>query len=174
MFLRLLALFTLVPIVELYLLLELGQRMGWLSTLALVLLTGALGAALARSQGLQVLRKVQAETARGALPTEALLDGLMIFVAGAVLLTPGLLTDFAGFFLLVPAGRRWVRQLVSRRLGKRFRSVRRGPVRPPGASPPGGAPPWPENLRSSGPQQVIVVDHRPVDATGDDDKQLSD
>lgn len=184
MFLRLLALFTLVPLVELYLLVAIGQQMGLVPTLALVLSTGALGAALARSQGLKVLRQVQAETARGVLPAEALLDGLMIFLAGAVLLTPGLLTDLTGFFLLIPAGRRWVRQAVRRRLGQRFPAVHMtgGPRAPTGG-------PWPPHSQSSQsrttqsqttqaratPQQVIVVDHRKVEEPpADADKQLSD
>lgn len=173
MFLRLLALFTLVPLIELFLLVELGKRMGLVPTLALVLFTGVLGAALARSQGLRVLRQVQAEMARGALPAEALMEGLMIFIAGAVLLTPGLLTDLAGFFLLLPFGRRLIRQQVSRRLKRRFRTVSSvgGPTSP-------GA--WPGQTGSTKTrQQVIVVDHRPVQEADDadeppDDRRLSD
>lgn len=197
MFLRLLALFTLVPLVELFLLVELGSRMGLLLTIALVLFTGALGAALARSQGVRVLRQVQTEMARGGLPAEALLDGLMIFIAGAVLLTPGLLTDLAGFFLLVPVGRTWVRGRVQRWLKGRVRTVVSGPggVHVGGGSPHGGgnpfgggapfgdAPfqrePFGPNARSGSPQQVIVVDHRPVDddestSTQQPDRQLTD
>ena len=185
MFLRLLALFTLVPLVELFLLVELGSRMGLLPTIALVLFTGALGAALARSQGVRVLRQVQAEMARGGLPTEALLDGLMIFIAGAVLLTPGLLTDLAGFFLLVPASRTWVRGRVQRWLKGRVRTVVSGPggVHVGGGSPFGGDPfqrePFGPSAGNGSPQQVIVVDHRPVDddestSTQQPDRQLND
>lgn len=192
MFLRLLALFTLVPLVELFLLMEVGSRLGLLPTIALVLFTGALGAALARSQGVRVLRQVQAETARGGLPTEALLEGLMIFVAGAVLLTPGLLTDFAGFFLLVPAGRTWVRRRVQRWLKGRVRTVVSGPGGvhvgggTPGGSPFGDSPsgrspfqrePFGPSAGKGSPQQVIVVDSRPVDDEPKEpgpDRQLSD
>ncbi len=173
MFFRLLALFTLVPLLELFLLVQIGKRMGLVPTLALVLFTGVLGAALARSQGLRVLRQVQAEMARGALPTEALMEGLMIFIAGAVLLTPGLLTDLAGFFLLLPFGRRLVRRQISRRLKSRFRTV----SSVGGSATQGEWPGQTDNPRVR--QQVIVVDHRPVEEPSDeddpaDDRRLSD
>jgi UPF0716 protein FxsA len=113
MFLRLLLLFTLVPLVELYLLIEIGGAIGVAPTIAIVIVTGVIGAALARWQGLGVLRRVQDDLAAGRPPTDALIDGLLIFVAGAVLLTPGLITDTLGFLLLVPAGRAAVRKLVS-------------------------------------------------------------
>ncbi len=113
MFLRLLLLFTLVPLVELYLLIEIGGAIGVAPTIAIVIVTGVIGAALARWQGLGVLRRLQDDLSAGRPPTDALIDGLLIFVAGAVLLTPGLITDALGFLLLVPAGRAAVRRLVS-------------------------------------------------------------
>lgn len=123
MFFRLFLLFTIVPLVELYLLIVLGRHLGPLPTVALVLLTGALGAALARSQGLATLARVRTEMAEGGLPADALVDGLMILIAGAVLLTPGLLTDLLGFFLLVPYGRNLIRRAVKERMR---RAVERG------------------------------------------------
>ena len=119
MFFRLLLLFTVVPLVELFLLLRIGRWIGALATVALVVLTGALGAWLARTQGLRTFQRVQREWQGGQVPTEALLDGLLILIAGAVLLTPGLLTDLLGFFLLTPWGRRTVRQAVARRFRRR-------------------------------------------------------
>lgn len=119
MFVRLLLLFTVVPFVELLLLIELGRHVGLAPTLALVLATGVLGAALARWQGLATLRRVQTELDAGRLPAGPLVDGLLILVAGAVLLTPGLLTDLLGFALLVPATRAAVRRWVSRALRTR-------------------------------------------------------
>jgi UPF0716 protein FxsA len=113
MFLRLLLLFTLVPLLELFLLIKIGGAIGVAPTIAIVIVTGVLGAALARWQGLGVLRRLQDDLAAGRPPTDALIDGLLIFVAGAVLLTPGLITDALGFLLLVPAGRAAVRKLVS-------------------------------------------------------------
>ncbi len=120
MFFRLLLLFTTIPLIELALLVEIGQHLGAPATVALVLFTGVLGAGLAKSQGVKTLARLQAELQQGRMPTDALLDGLMIFVAGAVLLTPGLLTDVFGFLLLVPAGRGVVRRAVAKRLRQRF------------------------------------------------------
>jgi UPF0716 protein FxsA len=119
-FLRLLLLFTLVPLVELYLLIRIGGVIGVVPTIAIVVVTGALGAALARRQGLGVLRRLQEDLAGGRPPTDALIDGLLILVAGAMLLTPGLITDAAGFLLLVPAGRKVVRRAVSAAFARRL------------------------------------------------------
>lgn len=122
---RLLALFILVPLAELMLLVEIGRYVGLLPTLALVVATGIVGAWLARRQGLGVLRQVRAEMADGRIPAGPLVDGILILVAGAVLMTPGVLTDLLGFFCLVPAGRRYLK----RRIGERLEgAVRRGEV----------------------------------------------
>lgn len=122
MFVRLLVLFTVVPLVELALLIAIGRWVGLLPTIALVLFTGTLGAWLARSQGLKTFQRVRQEWLEGRIPTDALLDGLLILVAGAVLLTPGLLTDLTGFFLLVPVGRRRVRRALADWFRRRARS----------------------------------------------------
>ena len=114
MFLRLLALFTLVPIAEVCLLIFAGRHIGFGATVAIVLATGVLGAWLARREGLKVLTAVQSEISLGKLPARHLLEGLLILIAGAVLLTPGFLTDAAGFFLLLPWGRRVVSSVASR------------------------------------------------------------
>ena len=122
---QLLLLFVAVPIVEMYLLIRIGEAIGWPPTLALVLVTGVLGATLARRQGLSALRRIQEETAAGRVPGDALFDGALILVAGAVLITPGVLTDVFGFLCLVPAFRRMLR----RRLSERFATaVREGRV----------------------------------------------
>ncbi len=109
----LLVLFIGVPLVELALLIQLGKVVGLLPTLALIVLTGALGAALARRQGLAVIGKVRAEIAEGRIPAGQIVDGVIILVAAAVLMTPGVLTDAAGFLCLVPAFRKrlkgWLR-----------------------------------------------------------------
>lgn len=119
MFVRLALLFTVVPLAELYLLIEVGRFIGVAATVLIVVLTGVLGAWLARRQGLAVFRQVQTSLAAGQLPTDAIVDGVLILVAGGVLLTPGLITDSLGFLLLIPAGRRQVRKLVRRMLAKR-------------------------------------------------------
>ena len=105
MFAKLLLLFTAVPLLELWLLIEVGKRIGTIPTILLVAITGFLGVLLARSQGLQAIYKMQEEMRDGFLPTGELIDGACILVGGAFLLTPGLVTDLAGFSLLIPITR---------------------------------------------------------------------
>lgn len=140
MFLRLLLLFTAVPLLELALLLEIGKLAGLPATLALVLGTGILGAWLAKREGLKTLTRVREEMAAGRLPAEALLDGLLILIAGAVLLTPGLLTDLTGFVLLIPASRRAIRLRIAARMRRGLESEDPRVIifddRPKGPSPP--------------------------------------
>jgi len=124
MFIRLLLLFTLVPLLELYLLIRVGEVIGIWATVGLVIGTGALGAFLTRLEGLRVLRRVQTELGQGHVPTDRLLDGLLIVIAGAVLLTPGLITDALGFFLLVPRSRRLIRKAVTSAFERRFGASR--------------------------------------------------
>lgn len=117
MFGRLLLLFILTPLVELWLLMLVGSQLGPTPTIALVLGTGALGATLSRRQGLRTWLTIQKQMQQGKLPADAMLDGLMIFVAGLLLITPGILTDVVGFSLLVPL----VRQGLRHRLRESFR-----------------------------------------------------
>lgn len=118
---RLALLFVLVPLVELWLLVRMGGWIGVLPTIALVVLTGVAGAALARREGLRTLREARASLARGELPGRPLMDGMAILTGGALLLTPGLLTDVVGFALLLPPSRAQVRRLVRRSLERRIR-----------------------------------------------------
>ena len=121
----LLVLFIGVPFLELSILMEVHERLGWQSTLGLIILTGFLGAALARSQGVRTLTEIQKELARGQMPAARLVDGLLILLAGAVLITPGLLTDVVGFALLVPQ----LRNLFRDRLKNYFASkVQQGTI----------------------------------------------
>ena len=122
---KLLLLFILVPAVELALLIELGQHIGTLATLALIAGTGALGAFLARLQGLGVLRQMQIELAGGRLPASSIVDGVIILLAAALLVTPGILTDALGFLCLVPGFRRVVKRALWQRI---TRAVREGRV----------------------------------------------
>lgn len=123
MFARLFLLFVTVPVIELFLFLVIGREIGIFPTFAIILLTGVLGAALARSQGLRTLSKYREAMAQGRLPHEAVLDGLMILVAGALLLTPGFLTDTIGFLLLAPGVRKVVRSRLEHSLRERVRFV---------------------------------------------------
>lgn len=109
---RLALVFVIVPIVELMLLIQLGQAVGLLPTLLLVVLTGVGGAMLARAEGLRVFFQFQSQLASGQLPGQAMLDGASVLLGGAFLLTPGVLTDLVGFSLLVPFTRRWIHRRV--------------------------------------------------------------
>lgn len=118
---RLILIFVTVPLLELVILLQIGQWLGPMPTVALVVATGAAGAALARRQGIRAFLAVQRELAVGRLPGRSLLDGLSILVGGAFLLTPGVLTDLLGFALLIPGSRRWIQRQARRRLEQRIR-----------------------------------------------------
>ena len=99
-----------VPLLELTLLLWLAQHEGWMVTLGIVLCTGILGTLLARSQGFSTWQKIQSQLATGQMPGSAMADAAMIFAAGALLMTPGLLTDALGFALLIPPCREWMKK----------------------------------------------------------------
>ena len=122
MFVRLLLLFTLVPIVELALLIEIGQHLGVLPTVALVLITGALGAALARREGSQAFHRLRESIRLGSFPGEAILDGVLILVGGLLLLTPGVLTDVLGFSVLFPHTRYYIKLYLKEAIERRIRS----------------------------------------------------
>lgn len=95
---------------ELTLLLWLAQYEGLVVTLGIVLFTGILGTLLARSQGFSTWQKIQTQMAKGQMPGSAMADAAMIFAAGALLMTPGLLTDGLGFLLLIPPCREWMKK----------------------------------------------------------------
>lgn len=146
---RLILLFTVVPLLELALLIWMGSHVGVVPTIALVLTTGVLGAALARHQGLATWGRFHAALGAGRLPEKELIEGLLILVAGALLITPGLLTDMTGFLLLIPPLRhrlaRWTGSAVRRRV------VVAGPGRPPRrpAGSPGARPTSPPGTGGS-------------------------
>lgn len=120
MFLYLVLLFTVVPVVELAVLLKVGRYIGILNTISIVLLTGIAGAILARSQGLKIIKKIQDDLNMGIVPADKLIDGAMILSGGLLLLTPGFITDFAGFMILIPYTRGLVKNWVKRKIKDRF------------------------------------------------------
>ena len=120
MFLRLFLLFTCVPLVELYLLLQIGSVIGAVNTILLVIVTGVLGAYLAQQEGLRTLERIRSLMAQGEMPGEPLIDAFLILVAGFVLITPGILTDLLGFLMLVPASRAPIRRWIRGQLEQRF------------------------------------------------------
>ena len=105
MIFRLILLFTIIPLVELAILIEIGRWLGLLPTLIIVIGTGILGAALAQHQGFKVITDIRNSLSIGRVPKEELLDALLILIGGVVLLTPGLMTDILGFLLLIPHSR---------------------------------------------------------------------
>lgn len=120
MFGRLFLLFTLVPLLELYLLIKVGSHLGAEFTILLILLTGGLGALMARMQGFQVLVQIRQRLREGLLPADELLAGGLIVVGGLLLVTPGLLTDAVGLALLLPFVRsrviEWIKDLLRRKI----------------------------------------------------------
>ena len=116
---KLLLLFIIVPAVELGLLIQAGIYLGTWPTLALIVFTGIVGAYLARRQGFSVWTRAEEQMDRGEFPAGSLADGVMILVAGALLMTPGILTDAFGFSLLVPG----FRNLIKHTLLARFRKA---------------------------------------------------
>ena len=122
--------FTIIPVSEIYILIAIGGQIGILPSIGLVILTGIVGASLARSQGLQTLGRIRDSFQQGVVPGEELLSALLIAIAGIVLLTPGFLTDAAGLFLLIPATRTLCREWLKRRIELVYaqRNVGNGPI----------------------------------------------
>lgn len=122
MFITYLALFVIVPFVELYILIELGKSIGALPTLGIVVITGIAGAALAKQQGLGVWHRIQTELSYGHMPGDVLFDGVLVLIGSVLLLTPGILTDITGFILLIPPGRFMVKKYVKAWASKKIQS----------------------------------------------------
>ena len=130
-FFRLLTLLMTVPIVELFFLIQVEKLFdGWtggnglLMTMALIIVTAVAGSYLAKREGFSAWKRLQGRLSGGGLPGDELLDAVIILVAGAFLITPGVLTDIVGFTGLIPLTRGWIRRLVKRRLKKAMREGR--------------------------------------------------
>jgi UPF0716 protein FxsA len=106
MFPKLFVAFALLPVLEIYVLIQVGSSIGALNTIALVLLTAFAGAWLARTEGMQTMLRVRESMNRGIMPTNELVDAAIILAAGLVLLTPGFITDALGLLLLFPPTRK--------------------------------------------------------------------
>jgi UPF0716 protein FxsA len=109
---RFFLLFTIVPIIEIYLIIKSGQIIGPLPTVLLLLAISSTGAWLVRAQGFQTMRNIQLELAQGRMPAGQLMDGAMILTGGVLLLTPGFFTDLLGLFFLIPLTRALIKQLM--------------------------------------------------------------
>lgn len=113
-------LFLVVPLVELFVIIQVGQAIGALNTVGLLLLMSVLGGWLMKREGLATLRRFQAKMSRGQLPEKELVDGFLILFGGALMLTPGFLSDVFGMSLLLPPVRALVRSQVARRVRGRI------------------------------------------------------
>jgi UPF0716 protein FxsA len=116
----LVVLFIGVPFAEIYVLLQVGHAIGVLNTLALLVLVSIVGAWLANREGLGVIRRMQRAVEAGRVPGTELVDGFLILLAAALMLTPGFLTDIVAIFLLLPPVRAVVRRELRRRLARRI------------------------------------------------------
>ena len=132
-------LFILLPIAELWLIIEIGGAIGVPLTLALLIVDSLVGAALARSQSRAGWERFNVALAEGRIPAKEVFDGAMIILGGALLLTPGFITDVFGLALLIPPSRALIRGFLARLLGRRgavaFRMAEFGYARRPGSGP---------------------------------------
>ncbi len=126
MLLRLFLLFTIIPLIELYFLIKIGGAIGALNTIVLILGTAILGSILVRWQGLKTMQQIMSQISQNIVPAEEMVDAVLIFVGGVMLITPGVLTDFLALFLVFP----YTRTLFKRWLRRKFdRMVASGNVR---------------------------------------------
>ncbi len=110
MFFKLFFLFTVVSLLELAVIIKIGSYLGVFTTILIIVATAVLGAYLAQMEGLQILSRLQAELRAGRMPSDTLIEGLLVLAGGLLLLTPGFITDTLGFLLIIPFSRRWFRE----------------------------------------------------------------
>ena len=150
------AVFFIVPLIEIYLLIKVGGWIGALPTVFLVVFTAVLGALLLRQQGFSTLRRMQEAMAHGQIPAMELVEAVLLTLGGALLLTPGFFTDALGLVCLIPPARRW---LIQRLLDRFFLTPAGGP---PGAGP-GQAGPADPRRPNEGPVTIDGEFHREDD-----------
>jgi len=136
--------FIVVPFVELYLLLWLSRWIDFWPTVLLTIVTGWVGGNLAKREGLRVWRAYQRAVSEHRQPEQGIVDGLLVLVGGALLITPGVLTDIVGFALVVPVTRKWVaswlRARIQRQIAVHLASSRQNDSRGQHREPRGGGP----------------------------------
>ncbi|WP_425448395.1 FxsA family protein [Dethiothermospora halolimnae] len=111
-------LFTVTPIVELFILFQLAKITSFWQTIAIVIFTGIAGAYLAKSEGKIIITRIKEELNQGRLPGNQLLNGLCVLIGGALLLTPGIITDILGFTLVIPGVREFYKSIIKRKFKK--------------------------------------------------------
>jgi UPF0716 protein FxsA len=120
MFFKLFLFFTLIPVIELTLLIKLGSYIGVLNTAIIVILTAVIGAYMVRMEGMGVIYRIQKNMHEGVFPGEELISGAMILLAGALLLTPGFFTDLIGFLMVIPVSRKYIGGLIKKYIEKKM------------------------------------------------------
>ncbi len=151
---KLLLLFIIVPAIELILLIQIGQVVGTLPTIALIVFTGVLGAFLAKRQGMQVLTRIRIGTQSGQIPADSIFDGAIILVAGAFLMTPGILTDSVGFLCLIPVTRQMIKNFIRAKFEK---AVQSGQIFTASTVNQGNQPT--DQQRYTPPDDVVIIDY---------------
>ncbi len=117
---KLFLLFAIVPVAEIALLIKISERLGGLNTFAIVIVTALIGSFLAKSQGFSILNSIRSKLSSAQIPTDELVDGGIVLVCAALLLTPGILTDIVGFLGLIPLTRLPIRRYLKSRFSERL------------------------------------------------------
>lgn len=117
-FTRLVLLFTIIPLIEIFVLFKIAELTNWGHTILLVALTGIIGAYLAKKEGRQIILKIQEQLRMSKMPTEELINGLCVLIGGALLLTPGIFTDMIGFSLILPSSRVLYKIYITKQFNK--------------------------------------------------------
>lgn len=155
---KLVVLFTVLPALELYLLLQIGSAFGALETVLLIVVTGIVGGWLAKREGLRVLSNLTEQLGQGLPPATKLVEGALVVAGGLLLVTPGVITDLAGFAFILAPTRRLLAPVVLRSLTKRFAgSVQVGGSFAGGAPPPTAESPF-SGAPNSGPAPHPILD----------------
>lgn len=126
MFIKLLIIFATVPLIELALLIKVGEFIGLIPTIIIVASTGIIGVTLAKRQGYQVITKIKRNIELGKLPADDLIGGVLILMGGAMLLTPGIITDITGFSLILPITREYFAKIAKNKIKKYIENNHRG------------------------------------------------
>ena len=127
MFFYLFLLFIVLPLAEIVILVQIGMLTEWWVPIAIVLLTGIVGSALARWQGWKVLERIRTDMSSGRVPADSLIDGFLVLVAGVLFVLPGVVTDVVAICLLIPPVRAWGKRLAAAWFKRRI-ELRVGPI----------------------------------------------
>lgn len=123
MFFKLFLIFAVIPVIELALLIKIGSVIGTLNTIIIVILTAVVGAYMVKLEGMTVIYRIRENMQQGIFPTEELINGMMILMAGALLLTPGFFTDVIGFLMVFPVSRSVIKRIARRYIKRRISST---------------------------------------------------